>query len=107
MTMNLDDAADQLYSSTLEDFVVERTRLVKELRAAGKREDAEALAKSRKPTVGGWVLNQLARRSRREVDLLLDAGYRLREAQAGALSGDDREAFEQAQKTQSDVLRRL
>lgn len=107
MTMNLDEAADQLYGTALEDFVAERTRLVKELRAVGRREDAETLAKSRKPTVGGWVLNQLARRNRREVDLLLNAGYRLREAQAGALGGQDREAFEQARKAQSDVLRRL
>jgi hypothetical protein len=105
--MNLDEAADQLYSSSLEDFVAERTRLVKELRAADDREDAETLAKSRKPSIGGWVLNQLARRNRREIDLLLDAGYRLREAQAGALAGQDRDALEQAQKTQSDALRRL
>ena len=92
--MNLDEAADQLYASSLAEFVSERTRLVKELRAAGKPEDADTLAKFRKPTVGAWVLNQLARRNRREIDLLLDAGHRLREAQAGALGGQDREAFE-------------
>lgn len=105
--MNLDEAADQLYSSSLEDFASERARLVKELRAAGKPEDAGTLAKSRKPTVGAWVLNQLARRNRRDIDLLLDAGHRLREAQAGAFGGQRREAFERAQKTQSDLLRRL
>ncbi len=54
-----DEAADQLYSSSLEDFASERARLVKELRAAGKPEDAGTLAKSRKPTVGAWVLNHL------------------------------------------------
>jgi hypothetical protein len=105
--MSLDEAADQLYSSSLEDFVGERTRLVKELRAAGKPGDAETLAKSRKPTVAAWVLNQLARRNRREVDLLLDAGHRLREAQASALAGGDREAFARAQKAQIQMLRRL
>jgi hypothetical protein len=105
--MNLDEAADQLYSASLDDFVSERARLVKELRAAGKPEDAATLAASRKPTVPAWVLNQLARRNRRDVDLLLDAGHRLREAQASALGGQDREAFERAQKTQSDVLRHL
>jgi len=105
--MSLDDAADQLYGSSLEDFVGERTRLVKELRAAGEPGDAESLARSRKPTVAAWVLNQLARRNRRDVDLLLDAGHRLREAQASALAGGDREAFARAQKAQSEMLRRL
>jgi hypothetical protein len=105
--VSLDEAAEQLYRSSLEDFVGERTRLVKELRPAGKPGDAETLARSRKPTVAAWVLNQLARRNRRDVDLLLDAGHRLREAQAGVLGGGDGEAFARAQKAQSKVLRRL
>jgi hypothetical protein len=105
--ITLEEATDQLYGSSLDAFVSERARLVKELRAADLREDAATLARSRKPSVAAWVLNQLARRERRDVDLLLDAGHRLREAQAGALSGQDREAFERAQKTQSDALRRL
>jgi hypothetical protein len=105
--MNLDAAADELYGSSLDDFVGERTRLAKALRGAGKQDDAAALAALRKPTVAAWVLNQLARRNRRDVDLLLDSGHRLREAQAGALSGGDREGFERARKAQHDALRRL
>ena len=105
--MTLDEAADKLYGSGLDEFVSERTRLVKELRAAGNTDDATTLATSRKPTVAAWVLNQLARRERRDVDLLLDAGHRLREAQASALSGADKRAFEHAAKTQNEALRRL
>ena len=105
--MKLDEATDELYASSLDAFVAERARLAKELSDAASPEDAAALAKSRKPTVAAWVLNQLARRNRRDVDLLLDTGHRLREAQAGALSGGDREAFEQAKKAESDALRRL
>src|SRR5438876_7791085 len=105
--MNLDEAADQLYGSSLDDFVSERTRLVKELRATGEAEEAATLAKSRKPTVAAWVLNQLARRNRRDIDLLLDAGHRLRDAQAEALTGEEKGEFERARKTERDALRSL
>ena len=105
--MNIDEVLDELYGASLDEFVAERTRLAKELRDAGEREHAQAVAKLRKPNVAAWVLNQLSRRNRRDVDLLLDAGHRLREAQAGALTGKEREGFEQARKTQADALRRL
>ena len=74
---------------------------------AGDRPAAEQVAKLKKPTVAAWALNQLARRQRRDVDLLLDAGHRLRQAQEGVVGGEDREVFEKAQKTQRDALRRL
>jgi hypothetical protein len=105
--MDLEHATDELYGADLDEFVAERTRLAKELRDAGDGEGGQALAKLRKPSVAAWALNQLARRHRRDVDLLLDAGHRLREAQAGALAGADREAFEQARKTERDALARL
>ena len=105
--MDIEQAIDELYAADLEQFVAERTRLAKALRDAGDREGAEAFAKLRKPSVAAWALNQLARRNRREVDLLLDAGHRLREAQAGALAGADREAFEQARKTEREAISRL
>jgi hypothetical protein len=105
--MTVDEAADELYGAALDEFVPERARLAKELRAAGSRDDADAVAKLRKPTLPAWALNQLARRNRREVDLLLDAGHRLREAQAGVLRGGDRDAFEQARRTEADALARL
>jgi hypothetical protein len=103
----VDEAADRLYGAALEDFTSERTRLAKELRDAGNRADADAVAKLRKPSVAAWALNQLARRNRRDVDLLLDAGHRLREAQVGVLSGAEKEAFERARQSERDALRRL
>jgi hypothetical protein len=103
----LDEAVDELYGVPLEDFTRERSRIAKELRAAGSRDDADTVAKLRKPSVAAWVLNQLARRSRRDVDLLLDAGHRLREAQVAVLSGAEKEEFDRARKTESDALKRL
>jgi hypothetical protein len=105
--VTLDEATDHLYAVDLDAFVAERTRLARELRDAGDRAGAERVAKLKKPTVAAWALNQLARQRRRDVDLLLDAGHRLRQAQEGVVGGADRETFEKAQKTQRDALRRL
>jgi hypothetical protein len=105
--VNLDDAIDELYGAAPEDFVGERTRLAKELRTAGLRDEAEALAKLRKPSIAAWALNQLARRHRREVDLLLDSGHRLREAQAGLFGGGEKDAFETARRAEQDALAQL
>jgi hypothetical protein len=105
--VSLDDALDQLYGVDPEEFVAERKRLARELKDGGDAAAADAVAKTRKPTVAAWALNQLARRERRDVDLLLDAGHRLRQAQEGVVGGADRSAFEQAQKTEREALRRL
>jgi hypothetical protein len=101
--VTLDDALDELYGAPLDEFVAERKRLAKKLEG----DDAKQLAKLRKPNLPAWTLNQLARRNRRDVDLLLDAGHRLRQAQAGVLRGGEREAFEQARHTELDALKRL
>jgi len=105
--MTLDEAVDELYGVDLDAFIAERSRLVRALRGQGDKDEAEQLAKLRKPTVFAWTLNQLARRERRDVDLLLDAGHRLREAQAGVLRGADRAEFERARQIEQDALRRL
>ncbi|MEP6813769.1 MAG: hypothetical protein ABI990_12325 [Actinomycetota bacterium] len=105
--MDLEQAADELYGADLDEFVKLRTRLAKELRESGNGADADTLANLRKPSVAAWVLNQLARQHRRDIDLLLDAGHRLREAQAGVLSGSEKQTFDKARETERDALRRL
>lgn len=101
--MTLDDALDELYGAPLEDFVAERARLAKKLGG----DEAKELAKARKPNVAAWALNQLARRERRDVDLLLDSGHRLRQAQAGVLRGAEKATFEDARRKETDALKRL
>lgn len=101
--MNIDEALDELYGAALDEFVSERKRLAKRLEG----DDAKQLAAVKKPNVAAWVLNQLARRERRDVDLLLDAGHRLRQAQAGVLRGAEKESFEDARRKESDALKRL
>jgi hypothetical protein len=105
--VTFDDAADERYGADFDAFVKERARLAKKLREEGDKAGAARVAKLPKPTRAAWALNQLARRERRDVDLLLDAGHRLRQAQAGVLKGEDRETFERVQKTERDALKRL
>jgi hypothetical protein len=105
--VTLDEAVDHLYAADLDAFVAERTRLARVLREAGDRSASEHVAKLKKPTVAAWALNRLARERRRDVDLLLDAGHRLRQAQEGVVGGADRASFEKAQTTQREALRRL
>lgn len=101
--MTRDEALDELYGAALDEFVAERKRLAKKLDG----DDAKDIAALRKPNVAAWVLNQLARRERRDIDLLLDAGHRLRQAQAGVLRGGEKESFEDARRKESDALKRL
>src|SRR3954447_4509156 len=105
--MDLDEALDELYAAAPEQFVPTRARLVKELKAAGRPDEAAELAGTRKPPLAAWALNQLSRRNRREVDLLLDAGHRLREAQAAVLRGAKRDVFARARSDEAKALGRL
>ena len=104
---NLEKELDRLYALDPATFVAERDRLVRELRKGGRPEEAEQVKRLRKPTVSAWTINQLARQERREVDLLLDAGHRLREAQQRLLAGEAPGSLDEARRTQRDALTSL
>jgi len=87
--------------------VAERDRLARELRAAGLREEADRVKPLRKPTLAAATINQLARQERRDVDLLLDAGHRLREAQQRLLGGEDPGGLDEASRTEREALNNL
>jgi hypothetical protein len=72
---------DDLYALPLEEFTAARNALAKEL----KSPDVKAL---KKPSRAAWTLNQLARSHPRDVDALLRAGDKVRDAQTAALRGD-------------------
>jgi hypothetical protein len=78
---------DDLYGLPLDRFIPERTALAKELRGAGRREDAAAVAALRKPSVAAWAVNQLVRTQRRGVTELFEAGDALRGEQDQVLAG--------------------
>lgn len=82
------DPVAELYAVDPDAFVDARNRLVKELRAAGRREEAAQVAKLRRPPPATWALNQVSRRRPELVDAVLDAGALLRDAMEDALAGD-------------------
>ena len=86
--MDLGTVTEELYGLIPTEFTARRGALVAEARAAGDRHLADDIGKLRRPTVGAWAVNQLARRRSQELSDLLDLGPRLRRAQE-ALSGDD------------------
>jgi hypothetical protein len=65
-----------------EDFVAERDRLAKELRAAGRREEADAVARLRKPPKIVVAVNRAARDAPLHAHAAAAAAERLVEAQA-------------------------
>jgi DNA repair exonuclease SbcCD ATPase subunit len=82
------DIASDLYALPPEDFVPARDDAVKRARSAGDKQLATALSKLRRPTVGAWAVNLLARERPDLVDDLLDLGEELRSAQRN-LRGDE------------------
>ncbi len=66
-----------------------RARLAKAHQKGGPANEAEQVKELRKPSVSVWTVNQLARRHRKDIDLLLDAGHRLAAAQRALLTGGD------------------
>jgi hypothetical protein len=105
--LDLDAAIDELYSLDPDEFTTRRNELAKQLRGDGRRAAADQVKDLRKPSLPAWAVNQLARRNRREIDLLLDAGHRARDAQRGVLSGEDRGGLEQALQTERQALQTL
>lgn len=104
---DLESELDHLYAVEPEEFVAERNRISRALREADRRDEAEQVKALRKPSVSAWTVNQLARLERRQVDLLLDAGHRLREAQQGVLAGEQPKALDEARRTEREALAAL
>lgn len=77
-----------LYALDPGEFTAARNALVKELRAAGRRDEAAGVAKLRRPPVTAWALNRVARDRPDLLEAVLDAGRGLRAATEQALEGD-------------------
>ena len=84
---SIDSEIDRLYGLALEEFTKERDALARKLRADGNRDDAASVAELRKPVLAAWVVNQLARERRADVEALVEAAAAIR---AGKPDADER-----------------
>jgi hypothetical protein len=81
-------APEDLYGLPLEEFTPARDALAKELKAAGRKDEAAEVKSLRKPSVAAWALNRVAREHPDAIEGLRAAGAVLREAQGEAMAGD-------------------
>jgi hypothetical protein len=69
----LGEAVSKLYEAALSEFTAARNSLAAGLKAAGDEAAAKRVRGLRKPKISAWAINQLARRFRTEVQVLVDA----------------------------------
>jgi hypothetical protein len=79
---------DELFKLPLGEFTPARNALAAQLKKAGRQAEASAAKTLAKPSVSAWVVNQLYWRHRGLFDRLIEAGDRMRRAQAGQIAGD-------------------
>jgi hypothetical protein len=105
-TATPDAVAERLYGLEPEEFVAARDAAARALRGEGRKAEAAAVGKLRKPSAAAWVVNRLARDEAGLVEALLDAGANLRGVQlAGAPASDLRAAIAAEAKALDAVMR--
>ncbi len=87
----LDEVIAALYGGPLDEFVTRRDALAKKQRAAGRREDADAVKRLRKPARMAWALDVAVFDDRMVIERVAAAVAATLEAQSGI--GDLRAAF--------------
>src|SRR4051794_24222582 len=99
---------DELYRAPFVEFIARRDALAKALRKDGRREEADAVKRLKKPALSAWALNQLPREA---VEGLLAAGAALRQARGGDTLRDatreEREAVEDLASRATALLRQV
>ena len=102
----LDDDVDELFKAPLAEFTGVRNALAARLKKEGRVEDADRIKTLSKPSVSAWAVNQLYWNQRDAFDRLLEAGERLRYAQASQLAGKTADIRE-PRDARRDVLAEL
>ena len=100
------EAIDRLYGLPLDEFTAERDELAARLRKEGDRDAAADVKRLRKPSVAAWALNRVQRNDPKQVQALIEAGKRLRDAQK-LLSGGGRKPLDQAAEDERRLVTEL
>lgn len=103
----LDRALDELYGATPPEFVLVRSRLERELRAADEGAAATEIRGRRRPHLAAWAANQLARTDPDGVGELLALTQRVSQAQQAAVNGAAPDALREQARDRRDLLDRL
>ena len=96
-----------LYEIPPERFVAARDALAKELKDAGRADEASAVKKLRRPSVVAWAVNTAAREHMDSVEALLEAGRELRRAQRKTLSVAGTDELRRAADARRVVIQQL
>ncbi|HEX9102211.1 MAG TPA: hypothetical protein VF997_08415, partial [Polyangia bacterium] len=102
-----DDLLDALYAASPRAFVAERQRIAGALEAAGRADEARAVARRKRPTASVWAVNQLARRAPDELAALLALGAALRAGERKLLRGGDAGGFMDDARTARQMVAAL
>jgi hypothetical protein len=97
----------ELYEIPPETFIAARDALAKELKDAGRADDASAVKKLRRPSVVAWAVNTAARAHPDAVEALLEAGRELRRAQRKTLSVAGTDELRRATDARRIVIQQL
>lgn len=93
--MDASTEIERLYGLPLEEFTSARNALAAELAKAGRKDEAAAVKKLKKPSLTAWAVNRLVRAERPRVERLLALVEELKEARSAseinALAGERRE----------------
>jgi hypothetical protein len=107
MSSALDDALDELYGVVPEEFVLVRSRLERELKAAGQGEAAAEIHRRRRPHLAAWACNQIAREQPDAVRDLFEATASVATAQQEAMARGDGVALREATRARQELLDEL
>jgi hypothetical protein len=83
----LDHDLDELFRLPLAEFTAARNSLAKQLKQAGRGNDADFVKTLAKPSISAWTVNQLYWQHRDAFDRLIATGERFRQAQTSRTGG--------------------